>query len=134
MLRMPELDTVLQSKVEGQNQLPQPDGHISFDAAQNIAVLLGCEHTVPTHGQHTDHSETKDTKRCFSKVIPLTQGSPENRALATVFCSVKISTYNGDRWLCGENQKGKANIKVLSLSSLKCWTFFFYLFGWYHFI
>jgi len=46
MLGAPELDTVLQlgsqaSTVEGQNYLPQPAGHTSFDAAQDMVGLLG---------------------------------------------------------------------------------------------
>lgn len=31
----PQMDTVLQSRVEGENHLPQPAGHTSFDAAQD---------------------------------------------------------------------------------------------------
>ncbi|KAK4831204.1 hypothetical protein QYF61_016041 [Mycteria americana] len=49
-------DTVLQvrshqSGVEGQNHLPQPAGHASFDAAQGTVGLLGCERTLPVHVQ-----------------------------------------------------------------------------------
>ncbi|KAK4825966.1 hypothetical protein QYF61_003535 [Mycteria americana] len=54
--RTPELDAVLQvgshqSRVEGQNHLPRPAGHASFDAAQDMVGLLGCEHTLPVHVQ-----------------------------------------------------------------------------------
>ncbi|KAK4831208.1 hypothetical protein QYF61_016045 [Mycteria americana] len=56
VLRVPELDSVLQvgshqSGVEGQNHLPQPAGHASFDAAQGTVGLLGCERTLPVHVQ-----------------------------------------------------------------------------------
>ncbi|KAK4819021.1 hypothetical protein QYF61_024137 [Mycteria americana] len=56
VLRTPELDAVLQvgshqSRVEGQNHLPQPAGHASFDAAQDMVGLLGCEHTLLAHVQ-----------------------------------------------------------------------------------
>ncbi|KAK4828118.1 hypothetical protein QYF61_023916 [Mycteria americana] len=56
MLRAPELDAVLQvgshqSGVEGQNHLPQPAGHASFDAAQDTVGLLGCESTLLAHIQ-----------------------------------------------------------------------------------
>ncbi|KAK4810711.1 hypothetical protein QYF61_007685 [Mycteria americana] len=56
VLRAPELDAVLQvrsyqSRVEGQNHLPRPAGHASFDAAQDTVGLLGCERTLPTHAQ-----------------------------------------------------------------------------------
>ncbi|KAK4812466.1 LOW QUALITY PROTEIN: hypothetical protein QYF61_026459 [Mycteria americana] len=56
VLRDPELDTVLQvgshqSRVEGQDRLPQPAGHAAFDAAQDMAGLLGCERTLSAHVQ-----------------------------------------------------------------------------------
>jgi len=38
-----------QSRVEGQNPLPQPAGHASFDAAQDTVSLLGCECTLSAH-------------------------------------------------------------------------------------
>ncbi|KAK4824458.1 LOW QUALITY PROTEIN: hypothetical protein QYF61_015836 [Mycteria americana] len=52
----PELDTALQvrshqSRVEGQNHLPQPAGHASFDAAQDTVGLLGCQRTLLAHVQ-----------------------------------------------------------------------------------
>ncbi|KAK4827563.1 hypothetical protein QYF61_019187 [Mycteria americana] len=54
MLRPPELHAVLQmgshkSGVEGQNHLPQPAGHASFDAAQDTVGFLGCKCTLPGH-------------------------------------------------------------------------------------
>ncbi|KAK4822945.1 hypothetical protein QYF61_023445 [Mycteria americana] len=60
VLRAPELDAVLQvgshqSRVEGQNHLPRPAGHASFDAAQDTVGLLGCEHTVLAHVQLFTH-------------------------------------------------------------------------------
>ncbi|KAK4805635.1 hypothetical protein QYF61_009861 [Mycteria americana] len=59
VLRTLELDTVLQvgshqSRAEGQNQLPHPAGHASFDAAhqkKDTVGFLGCEHTLPAHVQ-----------------------------------------------------------------------------------
>ncbi|KAK4817891.1 hypothetical protein QYF61_002060 [Mycteria americana] len=56
VLRAPELDAVLQvrshqSRVEGQNHLPRPAGHTSFDAAQDTVGLLGCERTLLAHVQ-----------------------------------------------------------------------------------
>ena len=49
-LRTPHLDAVLQvtshqHRAEGQDHLPQPPGHASFDAAQDMVGLLGCEGT-----------------------------------------------------------------------------------------
>jgi len=46
-LRAPELDTVLQvgshqSRIDGQNHLPQSAGHTSFDTAQDAFGLLDC--------------------------------------------------------------------------------------------
>jgi len=54
MLGAPELDAVLQvgshqSRVEGQNHLPQPAGHASLDVAQDTVGLLGCKCTLPVH-------------------------------------------------------------------------------------
>jgi len=53
-LRSPELDTGLQvgshqSRAEGQNHLPQPAGHVSSDAAQDMVGLLGCKGTLLCH-------------------------------------------------------------------------------------
>ena len=36
-----------QSRVEGQNHLPQPAGHASFGAAQDAVCFLGCKHALP---------------------------------------------------------------------------------------
>ncbi|GAB0186614.1 mitochondrial enolase superfamily member 1 [Grus japonensis] len=54
MLGTPELDTVLQvgshqNRVEGQDHLPLPAGHASFDAAQDTVGFLGCKRTLPAH-------------------------------------------------------------------------------------
>ncbi|KAK4816062.1 hypothetical protein QYF61_011070 [Mycteria americana] len=54
VLRAPELDAVLQvgshqSGGEGQNHLPGPAGHASFDAPQDAIDFLGCECTLPGH-------------------------------------------------------------------------------------
>ncbi|KAK4827132.1 hypothetical protein QYF61_014526 [Mycteria americana] len=56
VLRAPEVDAVLQvgshqSRAEGQNHLPRPAGHASFDAAQDTVGLPGCEYTLPAHVQ-----------------------------------------------------------------------------------
>ncbi|KAJ7414042.1 hypothetical protein WISP_86992 [Willisornis vidua] len=55
-LRAPELDAALQvgshqSRVEGQNSLLHPAGHISFDAAQNMADLLVGKCTLLGHNE-----------------------------------------------------------------------------------
>ncbi|KAK4822933.1 hypothetical protein QYF61_023433 [Mycteria americana] len=60
VLRAPELDAVLQvgshqSRAEGQNHLPRPAGHASFDAAQDTVGLLGCECTLMAHVQLFTH-------------------------------------------------------------------------------
>ncbi|KAK4827796.1 hypothetical protein QYF61_021788 [Mycteria americana] len=60
MLWASELDAVLQvgfhqSEVEGQNHLPQPAGHASFDAAQDTVGFLGCERTLLAHIQFFIH-------------------------------------------------------------------------------
>jgi len=34
---------------KGQNHLPRPAGHASFDAAEDMVGLLGCERTLPGH-------------------------------------------------------------------------------------
>ncbi|KAK4829013.1 hypothetical protein QYF61_001769 [Mycteria americana] len=56
VLRTPELDAVLQvgshqSGAERQNHIPRPAGHTSFDAAQDMVGLLGCECTLSAHVQ-----------------------------------------------------------------------------------
>ncbi|KAK4824741.1 hypothetical protein QYF61_018213 [Mycteria americana] len=56
VLRAPELDTGFQvgshqSRVEGQNHLPQPAGHASSDAAQDTVGLLHCKRTLLPHVQ-----------------------------------------------------------------------------------
>jgi len=50
------MDTVLQvgsheSRVEEQNHLPRPASHASFDAAQHMVDLLGCERTWLDHAE-----------------------------------------------------------------------------------
>ena len=54
MLGAPELNTELrvgchESIVEGENHLPRPGGHASFDAAQDAVGFLGCKRTLPGH-------------------------------------------------------------------------------------
>ncbi|KAK4816170.1 hypothetical protein QYF61_011552 [Mycteria americana] len=60
VLKAPELDTVLQvgshqSRVEGQNHLPQPAGHASAAAAQGVGGFLGCNHPLSAHVWHFVH-------------------------------------------------------------------------------
>ena len=38
-----------ESRVEGENPLPRPAGHASFDAAQDTVGFLGCKRTLPGH-------------------------------------------------------------------------------------
>jgi len=59
-MRTSHLDTVLhmrchQSRAEGQDHLPQPAGHASFDAAQGTVDFLGCEGTLLPHVQLLIH-------------------------------------------------------------------------------
>lgn len=54
VLGVPHLDAVLhawsdESWAEGQNHLPQPAGHASLDAAQNMTGFLGCKRTLSGH-------------------------------------------------------------------------------------
>ncbi|XP_053932310.1 coiled-coil domain-containing protein 91 isoform X1 [Cuculus canorus] len=54
VLKAPELDAMLQvgshkTRVEGQNPLPCPAGHASFDAAQDTVGLLGCDCILSAH-------------------------------------------------------------------------------------
>ena len=54
VLGAPELNTVLQvgsheSRVEGQNHLPEPAGHTSLDATQDTVGLLSCKRTLSSH-------------------------------------------------------------------------------------
>ena len=56
VLGAPGLDTVLQmgphnSWVEGDNHLPLPAGHSSFNAAQNTVGLPGCKRALLAHVQ-----------------------------------------------------------------------------------
>ena len=57
-----DLDTVLQvgsheNRVEGENPLPRPAGHISPDAAQDTVGFLGCERTLLAHSQFSIHQQ-----------------------------------------------------------------------------
>ena len=70
-----ELDTVLQvgshqSEVEGQNHLPRPAGHTSFDAAQDAIGFLGCECTLPAHVQLLTH-QYPQAPLCRAALSPL---------------------------------------------------------------
>ena len=44
-----------QCRVEGQDHLPQPAGHTSFDASQDTFGFLGCEGTLLAHVQLPTH-------------------------------------------------------------------------------
>ena len=60
ILGAPELNAVLQvgshkSRVDGQNHLPQPAGHTSLDAAQDMVGFLGCELKLLAHSQFSIH-------------------------------------------------------------------------------
>jgi len=52
----PDLDAVLhmgphKSRTEGNNPLPPPASHPSFDAVQDNVGLLDCQYTLLTHAQ-----------------------------------------------------------------------------------
>ncbi|KAK4824151.1 hypothetical protein QYF61_011229 [Mycteria americana] len=77
VLRAPELDAGLQvgshqSRAEGQNHLPRPAGHASFDAAQGTVGLLGCEHTLSAHVQLFIHQYPRVLlcRAAFNPFIP----------------------------------------------------------------
>ncbi|KAK4815509.1 LOW QUALITY PROTEIN: hypothetical protein QYF61_003067, partial [Mycteria americana] len=77
VLRAPELDAILQvrshqSGVEGQNHLPRPAGHASFDAAQDMVGLLGCEHTLLAHVQLFVHQypQVLSCRAALDHIIP----------------------------------------------------------------
>jgi len=60
VLRTPHPDTALlvrphQCRIEGQDHLPQPAGHTSFDASQDTFGFLGCEGTLLAHVQLPTH-------------------------------------------------------------------------------
>ena len=77
VLNTPHLDSVLQvrphqHRVEGQNHLPQPAGHASFDAAQDKVGFLGCEDTVLAHALFSIHQypQVFFSRAVFSPFIP----------------------------------------------------------------
>ncbi|KAK4817103.1 hypothetical protein QYF61_027966 [Mycteria americana] len=77
VLRAPDLDAVLQvgshqSRAEGQNHLPRPAGHASFDAAQDTVGLLGCKHTLSAHVQLFIHhySQVLFRRAALNHIIP----------------------------------------------------------------
>ena len=60
LLTAPYLDTVLQVRLhqhreEGQDHLPCPAGHASFNSVQDTVGFLGCESTSLTHVQLLTH-------------------------------------------------------------------------------
>ena len=46
---------VSQERIKGENHLPQPAGHASFEAAQDTLGFLGCKRTLPAHVQFLIH-------------------------------------------------------------------------------
>ncbi|KAK4826482.1 hypothetical protein QYF61_009478 [Mycteria americana] len=77
VLRAPELEAALQvgshqSRAEEQNHLPQPAGHASFDAAQDIVGCLGCECTLSAHVQLFIHQYPQS----LSSGLPSITSSP----------------------------------------------------------
>jgi len=64
-LRTPHLYAILlvrsyQHRVEGEDHLPQPADHASFDAAQNTVGFLGCKDTLLAHIQLSTHQYPQD--------------------------------------------------------------------------
>ena len=51
------------TRAEWQNHLPQPAGHASFDAAQDMVGFLGCRHTLLGH---VELLSTNTLKACSS--------------------------------------------------------------------
>jgi len=71
VLRTPHLDAVLQvrphqHRAKGQGHIPQPAGHASFDAAQDMAGFLSREGTLLVHVQLPIH---QDSQVLFSKAV-----------------------------------------------------------------
>lgn len=48
-----------QGRVEWDDHLPRPAGHISFEEAKDIVELVGCKHTLPVHVQHFVHQDSE---------------------------------------------------------------------------
>ncbi|KAK4826403.1 hypothetical protein QYF61_008690 [Mycteria americana] len=112
VLRTPELDAVLQvgshqRRVQGQNHLPRPAGHTSFDAAQDTVGLLGCEYTLPAHVQLFIHPYPKATLKPFIPqpvLIPgvvLTHGRTLHMALLNLmrFTWAHFSSLSRSLWM-----------------------------------
>jgi len=60
VLGTPRLDAVLQlgcreTGLQGENRLPRPVGHATFDAAQGVVGFLDCKHTLMAHVQFFIH-------------------------------------------------------------------------------
>ncbi|KAJ7413291.1 hypothetical protein WISP_92138 [Willisornis vidua] len=77
VLKTPKLDVALrveshQSRVEGQNHLPRPAAHTSFDAALDKFGFLGCKSTEPVHVQPPTHNISKS----FSTTLHLFNSQP----------------------------------------------------------
>ena len=78
VLRTPHLDALSkvrphQHAADGQDRLPRPAGHTSFDAVQDMVGFLGCEGTLLAHVQLTIYQYTQIflNKAPLNPVIPL---------------------------------------------------------------
>jgi len=75
MLGAPELDAGLQvgsdeSRIKGQNPLPRPAAHAALDAAQDTVGFLGCQRTLPAHGELLTHQHPQallEDRCCLSR-------------------------------------------------------------------
>ncbi|KAJ7414954.1 RNA-directed DNA polymerase from mobile element jockey-like [Pitangus sulphuratus] len=102
----PELDAALtvgshQSRIEGQNALPQPAGHVAFDAAQDPIGFLG--YSVPNSETiqyfHMPHREAQPRTRASDVTqVPDKDGHLRNRDIdkAEVFNAFSVSVFNVD--------------------------------------
>lgn len=74
VLGAPGLDAGLQmgphkGRAEGDNHLPLPAGHPSFDTAQDTVVLLGCESSLLAHVQLFIHQDPQ-VLLCRAETFP----------------------------------------------------------------
>ena len=84
VLRTLHLDAVLQVKsqqhrVEGQDSLPHPSGHTSFDRAQDTGGFLICDSTLLAHVQLPTHEYSqvffgRAALNCFIPQFALVMG------------------------------------------------------------
>ena len=116
VLGAPELDTVLQvgsheNSVEGQNHLPQPPGHTSLDASQDMVGPLDCKRTLPAHVEFfiNQHSQIlllrAAPKQPFPTqpvaVLEIAPTQMQDLALALVDIRTEVTLYlQGQKILC----------------------------------